>query len=167
MMNKNRDINDLYLMVQLLKDFEMPISPILEYAIKEKEEKLLQMGEVQNQNAIEDAFTPKRNVNSNVNYSTLSVRKEDGTLIEGQTAAMVLCNTIKAIGIEKVRVLNISLDGMNLVSLGGNKLYPSAQYDLGNGYFVNTHSSNVAKKRQIERMINAYNLRWEVEIIKP
>lgn len=33
-------LKDLHTLVRLLKEFEYPVSPILEYAIKEKEEKL-------------------------------------------------------------------------------------------------------------------------------
>lgn len=33
-------LNDLHTLVRLLKEFELPVSPILEYAIKEKEEEL-------------------------------------------------------------------------------------------------------------------------------
>ena len=33
-------LDDLYTLVRLLKEFELPVSPILEYAIKEKEEEL-------------------------------------------------------------------------------------------------------------------------------
>lgn len=33
-------LDDLHTLVRLLKEFEFPVSPILEYAIKEKEEKL-------------------------------------------------------------------------------------------------------------------------------
>ena len=33
-------LNDLHILVRLLKEFELPVSPILEYAIKEKEEEL-------------------------------------------------------------------------------------------------------------------------------
>ena len=33
-------LEDLHTLVRLLKEFEFPVSPILEYAIKEKEEEL-------------------------------------------------------------------------------------------------------------------------------
>lgn len=33
-------LDDLHMLVRLLKEFEFPVSPILEYAIKEKEEEL-------------------------------------------------------------------------------------------------------------------------------
>ena len=33
-------LDDLYTLVRLLKEFEFPVSPILEYAIKSKEEEL-------------------------------------------------------------------------------------------------------------------------------
>ena len=58
------------------------------------------------------------------------------------------------------------MDGMHLVTIGGNPQYPSAQYDVGDGFFVNTHSCTAAKKRQLERIFSALNLDWKVEIVK-
>ena len=54
-MNK---LEDLYTLVGLLKNFELPISPILEFAIKEKEEQLLAGNSEVTGNELAQAKTP-------------------------------------------------------------------------------------------------------------
>ena len=58
------------------------------------------------------------------------------------------------------------MDGMYLVTIGGNPLYPTAQHEVGNGYFVNVHSNTITKKRQLDRIFSAYNLGWKAEIVE-
>ncbi|MBQ7238836.1 MAG: hypothetical protein IJS20_08595 [Bacteroidales bacterium] len=170
-MNK---LEDLQTLMRLLKEFEFPVSPILEYAIKEKMEQLSHDEEsleelsiqVNYENSASDVFVRKP-IGTRKKSSVLRVTRSDGSVIESETAANTLSQTIKEIGIDKVCALQIQLDGMNLVTKGGNPLYPTSQHEIENGYFVNVHSNTISKKRQLERILNAYNPTWKVEIVEP
>lgn len=95
----------------------------------------------------------------------LRVTRPDGSIIEDSKATVTLAMTIQEIGVEMVRSLNLSLDGMNLILIGENTLYPSQQYYLGDGYYLNTHSSTDRKKYHLEKMFKALGLKWKVEIV--
>ena len=95
----------------------------------------------------------------------LRVTRPDGSMIEDSKATVTLAMTIQEIGVERVRSLNLSLDGMNLILIGENTLYPSQQYYLGGGYYLNTHSSTDRKKYHLEKMFKALGLDWKVEIV--
>lgn len=69
-------------------------------------------------------------------------------------------------GVGKVFELKIPMDNMYLVTIGGNPQYPTAQHDVGNGYYVNVHSNTATKKRQLERIFKAYNLNWKADIVE-
>jgi hypothetical protein len=95
----------------------------------------------------------------------LRVTRPDGSVIEDNKATVTLAITIQEIGVERVMNLNLSLDGMNLILIGENTLYPSQQYYLGDGYYLNTHSSTDRKKYHLEKMFKALGLDWKVEIV--
>lgn len=167
-------IDDLHTLVRLLKEFELPVSPILEYTIKEKIAELSPNGE---RNAYvpiaevfaEDGITETSSIKAETTKkkpTTMRVIRPNGTTIECIKAADTLCQSIQEIGVEKVFALKIPLDGMQLVTIGGNPQYPSAQHDVGKGYFVNVHSNTATKKRQLERIFQMLDLEWRVEIIE-
>lgn len=157
-------LEKLHLLVELLREFNLPISPILEYEIKQREETLSASLPSLDNAPTGHAEEPVPNTGP-TGKSNLSVCRGNGIYINGNNAAQVLCNTINAIGADKVHRLNIRLDGTNLVSMGGNDMpHPCKPHDLGNGYFVNTHSNTLAKKRQIERILQLLNLDWTVVI---
>lgn len=97
--------------------------------------------------------------------STLKVYREDDTVIEEATSALTFCETIKEIGAEKVFSLFIPLDGNYLVMKTKNSDVRSDMHYVGDGYYVNTHSNTMTKKRHLERIFQALNLNWKVEII--
>ena len=97
--------------------------------------------------------------------STIRIIRPDGSVIEEKKAAQTMSSAIREIGSQKVYDLKIPQDGMFLVTKGGNPNYKSAQYDVGNGLFVNTHSSTSTKKRQFEKIFSLLNLDWKVEIV--
>lgn len=167
------DAEDLKYVLEVLKKFDLPISPILEYAIKEKIEELSPNGErhvsvpvVAEVNAEEGlvGFSSIKAVNAKKKPSTLRVIRANGTAIECVKAADTLCQSIQEIGVAKVYALKIPMDGMHLVTIGGNPQYPTAQHDMGGGYFVNVHSNTKTKKRQLERIFSALSLNWKVEV---
>lgn len=169
-------IDDLHTLMRLLKEFDLPVSPILEYAIKEKMEECAE-GNTQEIpiSSVPAPIDGEPRVNSrksvpeaarkNRKRTILRVTRTDGSVIEDSKATVTLGVTIKEIGVEKVRALNLSLDGMNLILVGENILYPSQQYDLGEGYYLNTHSSTERKKYHHEKIFNALQPGWKVEIV--
>lgn len=169
------DVEELKHVLEVLNKFNLPISPILEYAIKEKIEQLFSDDEStivkslveiqQNGRMLEESF--KATAVTKKKTSVLRIIRADGTIIESNKAATAFCQAIKEIGVEKVYLLKIPMDSMHLITIGGNPQYPSAQHDLGSGYFVNVHSNTITKKRQLERIFKAFKLSWEVEIVEP
>lgn len=165
-------LEDLHTLVRLLKEYEFPVSPILEYAIKEQIELLssndknlivtptIEVLERKEEVSIKPIRRSKRGA------SILRIVRVDGTKIEYEKAAKTFCSAIKEIGVEKIFSLKIPMDGMYLINKGGNPKYPAAQHDVGNGYFVNVHSNTATKKHQLERIFKAFNLNWLVEIIE-
>ena len=168
------DAEELKYVLEVLKKFDLPISPILEYAIKEKIEELSPIGkanasvpvvEVYAEEGIVESSSIKA-LNAKKKPTTLRVIRDNGTTIACAKAADTLCLSIQEIGVDKVFALKIPMDGMHLVTIGGNPLYPSAQHDVGEGFFVNVHSNTATKKRQLERILQALGLDWRVEIVE-
>lgn len=168
------DIEELKHVLEVLNKFDLPVSPILEYAIKEKIEQLsfddespvvVPVVEVQKNDGMIEVHV-KPTVGTKKKPSVLRIIRPDGTIIECEKAAAAFCQAIKEVGVEKVYSLKIPMDSMHLVTIGGNPQYPTAQHNVGNGYFVNVHSNTLTKKRQLERIFKAFNLSWNVEIVE-
>lgn len=165
-------LDDLLTLQRLLKEFEFPVSPILEYAIKEKIDQLSSDDDSQLNMPIMDVqenhgmmeVSVEASVRIKKKATKICVIRADGTTIVSEKAASTFCQVIKEIGVEKVYAQKIPMDGMYLVTIGGNPQYPSAQHDVGGGYFVNVHSNTKTKKRQLERIFSALNLNWKVEV---
>lgn len=168
------DVEELKHVLEVLNKFDLPVSPILEYAIKEKIEQLssddesfvvMPVVEVQENDGMLEVSV-KTTTGTKKKPSVLRIIRADGTKIECEKAAAAFCQAIKEVGAEKVYSLKIPMDSMHLVTIGGNPQYPTAQHDVGHGYFVNVHSNTMAKKRQLERIFKAFNLSWKVEIVE-
>lgn len=194
-MTKNEELN---LLLEIMRKYDLPVSPILEFAIRSKMDDSssddviipevssmvsdidsVQASEIstiempfQHSNVIlvEKTDTDYRTrmsdtTRKNRKKTRLRVTRPDGSIIEDSKATVTLAMTIQEIGVERVRSLNLSLDGMNLILIGENTLYPSQQYYLGDGYYLNTHSSTDRKKYHLEKMFKALGLEWKVEIV--
>ena len=168
------DVEELKHVLEVLNKFDLPVSPILEYAIKEKIEQLssddestvvMPVVEVQENDGMLEVSV-KTTAGTKKKPSVLRIIRTDGTIIECEKAAAAFCQAIKEVGVEKVYSLKIPMDNMHLVTIGGNPQYPTAQHNVGNGYFVNVHSNTFTKKRQLERIFKAFNLSWKVEILE-
>ena len=168
------DVEELKHVLEVLNKFDLPVSPILEYAIKEKIEQLssddestvvMPVVEVQENDGMLEVYV-KTTAGTKKKPSVLRIIRTDGTIIECEKAAAAFCQAIKEVGVEKVYSLKIPMDNMHLVTIGGNPQYPTAQHNVGNGYFVNVHSNTFTKKRQLERIFKAFNLSWKVEIVE-
>ena len=97
--------------------------------------------------------------------TSLIVYREDNSAIEEASSALTLCETIKEIGAEKVYNLFIPLDGMYLVMKTKNSDVRRDLHYIGDGYYVNTHSNTMSKKRHLERIFRDLKLSWKVEIV--
>ena len=168
------DVEELKHVLEVLNKFDLPVSPILEYAIKEKIEQLssddestvvMPVVEVQENDGMLEVSV-KTTAGTKKKPSVLRIIRTDGTIIECEKAAAAFCQAIKEVGVEKVYSLKIPMDNMHLVTIGGTPQYPTAQHNVGNGYFVNVHSNTFTKKRQLERIFKAFNLSWKVEIVE-
>jgi hypothetical protein len=167
-----KEIEELQNLLDVLKKYNLPVSPILEYAIKKKIESLYHMERepvpVEENQICETEKDPDVYVNEQSGtkrISTIRIIRPDGSVIEEKKAAQTMSSAIREIGSQKVYDLKIPQDGMFLVTKGGNPNYQSAQYDVGNGLFVNTHSSTSTKKRQFEKIFSLLKLDWKVEIV--
>ena len=199
-------LEDIYTLERLLKEYNLPVSTILDYEIKQKIEEFSSYNESSDDmpnnevkekddssevkplsekfeeltNPLEETESeiitdstvqtktdlPSKKKSKNRGGKIIRVTRPDRTVIQYHKAAATISQTIKEIGAEKVATVHISVDGMNLVNLGGNPLYPSAQYDVGNGFFVNTHSNTEAKARYLRQIFKTLNLDWKVEILE-
>lgn len=171
------DIEELQHLLEVMRKFDLPISPILEYAIKDKIESLSD-GEdpLVTQNVVKEdtpinIFKPKfmaieSKERKKKKATTIRVIRADGSIIACEKAAHTISKVIKEIGGSRVYELKIPIDGMWLVTIGGNPKYPNGQYDIGDGYFVNTHSGTAEKKRQLEKIFSSLHMNWKVEIIE-
>ncbi len=189
---------ELTLLLEIMRKYDLPVSPILEFAIRSKMddssgddliipevssmesdiglvqsseishiEKPFQYSNVMLEEKTETDYRTRVSdtTRKNRKKTILRVTRPDGSMIEDSKATVTLAITIQEIGVERVRNLNLSLDGMNLILIGENTLYPSQQYYLGDGYYLNTHSSTDRKKYHLEKMFKALELDWKVEIV--
>lgn len=170
------DIEELQHTIAVLRKYDLPLSPILEYAIKEKIEELSCSGEsstTTNDNVTQEDVVLEPSAHSlsanrkRKKSTTLRVIRANGSVLEKKKAADTLSQVVREIGVGKVYELKLPLDGMYLVTKGGNPQYPDAQHEVGCGYFVNSHSNTATKKRQLEKIFNALKLNWKVEITEP
>ena len=99
------------------------------------------------------------------NKTTLKVYRPDGTTIEESKAAHTMGKVVKELGVEKVKKLDIKLDGLNIILEAEKIPYPNQQFYLGNHLFLNTHSCTERKKKHLEKIFNMLNVKWKVEII--
>lgn len=166
------DYEKLEQAIKILRKLNLPISPILEYSINEKLQELSY--QVENPSDIQEVLaTPTSYVEpvqpdkfpTKRAPTRLRVTRSDGSTIEDSKAANTLCLVIKEIGPELVEKIGLSVDGENIIlrDLGPDRR--GDRHDIGNNFFVNTHSSTSAKKIQLERIFKALHLPWKVEII--
>lgn len=86
----------------------------------------------------------------------------DGTEITNKYNAIVLAETIRKIGIERVIALNLIVDNVPFVSQDKESMYAPTLVE--NGYYVNTHSSTRAKKKQLDDISKRLNLNLTIYI---
>ena len=69
------------------------------------------------------------------------------------------------VGADRVRSLGMKQNKVPLISNTLDKKYRSSQKPVGNGWYLMTCSSTLTKKRDIERIANAFDIKIKVEIV--
>lgn len=129
---------------ELLEAKRLELDPQVEHKIGKKHEK------------------PIERVNGK---SILRVTFPDGTVIADKKAKVTFTETIKRIGLMRVRNLGISFCHVPIVSNTLDSKYGSAQMPAGNGFYVMTHSSTHDKKKQLDKISKELGLGLKVEVI--
>lgn len=96
----------------------------------------------------------------------LCVWLPDGDFIQAKRANLTMAEAIEQANPSEVAKLKIPHDGDYLVSKAKHPKYGGEQQHLTGGYLLNTHSSTVTKKKQLDKISEALHLGWKVEIIK-
>lgn len=104
--------------------------------------------------------------------SALRVTFADGTVICERKTVDTLKKCIVKFGPERVAQLCLQpvdnilqLNRVNLVTKKRDEMYANRQHEIGNGWLVFTCSNTPAKKRQIEAIAKALNIKVRVELV--
>ena len=95
--------------------------------------------------------------------TVLRVTFPDGTVIADKKAKNTFAETIKRIGLMKVRNLGITFCHVPIVSNTLDKKYGQAQIPVGDGLYVMTHSSTHDKKKQLDKIAKDLGIKLIVE----
>ena len=100
----------------------------------------------------------------------LIIEFPDGTIISEKSAVETMKTAVLKIGISQVRKVveeyNLKLSKAPVISNRRDEKYASAQKDLGGGWLLMTHSSNIDKKRFFDKLSKILNLGLKVEVIR-
>jgi len=108
----------------------------------------------------------KRNVGEVGPRTGLKVTFPDGTIIQENYAKYTLVETIKKIGVMKVRGLELKLSGVLLVSNRVDDNYGNSQELVDGGWYITTHSSTKAKASILQKISKMLGLKLKIEVIK-
>ena len=89
----------------------------------------------------------------------------NGNVIQESQASETFRKFVMEIGAERVRSLGLKQNKVPLISNTLDKKYKSSQKAVGNGWYLMTCSNTLTKKRDIERIANAFKVKVKVEII--
>ncbi|MGD0651268.1 MAG: hypothetical protein ABSA97_09045 [Verrucomicrobiia bacterium] len=93
--------------------------------------------------------------------STLRVTLPTGDIVEEYFAADTFALAIKALGIDKVRSLNITETGIPLIDSTKHPQYSQRKVD---GWYICTHSNTHRKKEVLERIAKKLGVRIKIEV---
>lgn len=108
----------------------------------------------------------KKQVTRSAPATGLCVHRKDGTILQQKDAATTFTTAIYEAGLIPVRELNLRFCGINIVSTTKDKKYGNAQREVSPGLYVLTHSSTKDKKKLLDRINDALQMGWTVEIVK-
>ena len=127
--------------------------------------KVVKVAEAQHVEGVEDE--PQKSTIIKRSPSTgLCVWLPNGDFIQAKKANLTMVEAVKWAGVDTVPALGLPHDGDYLVSKKEHPKYAGEQQSLLNGYLLNTHSSTMTKKKQLEKISKALNLGWRIEIVE-
>ena len=115
-----------------------------------------------------------RKIGKKAQASMLAVYKDDGSVIQYNTATdtfvEVFAEVVKKVGAKRVcecadNYISVS-DGEPVFKKGKHKGEHASSRKIGDGYYLNTHSSTDTKRNQLEDLFKALKLNWRVELVK-
>lgn len=115
------------------------------------------------QKAHKAGFT--RKVTSVAPKSNFTVRFPDGTVIADKKAYWVLAKFIEKLGAAEVAKLGVMIGGEPLVTQDKAlfKKHPTAVAEIGDGWYVKTHSDTAAKISYIKRVAKALKVKVTIQ----
>lgn len=115
------------------------------------------------QKAHKAGFT--RKVTSVAPKSNFTVRFPDGTVIADKKAYWVLAKSIEKLGTANVAKLGVMIGGEPLVTQDKAlfKKHPTAVAEIGDGWYVKTHSGTAAKISYIKRVAKALKVKVTIQ----
>ena len=126
-------------------------------------------GEIVEDKVIIDAVERKNetviNDSSKVVRKKLKVTLETGEIICLDKSKHTLVETIRIIGVENVKALNLMCYGIPFIDDKLDALYGKAQVEIGKGLYVNTCTDTETKASQIVKIAKLLNLDIKVELV--
>lgn len=115
-----------------------------------------------------------RSVGTKGKKTNIILYKKDGSTIQHDSAKDTLVEAFEEVlkSIDKKQMCEYAqkclsvLDGEPVFKKGEHSSKYSNSVSMGNGYYLNTHSSTETKKKQLEDLSDALNLGWRVEFVK-
>lgn len=95
----------------------------------------------------------------------LRVIRKDGSIIQEKYAGDTLVTAILEAGPRRVRDLGIICCKVPLVSTTKDNKYGNTQVEVEPGLFVIKHSNNKMKKGFLEKISEAFDLGWTIDIV--
>lgn len=95
----------------------------------------------------------------------LKITFEDGTIIYESNAIDTLCKFIEYVGIERVRSLGLTQCYVPLISNTIDLKYKNWQRPIGNGWYVMAKNNTQRKKKNIELIAEAFDIKIKVDIL--
>ena len=110
--------------------------------------------------------TKRRKPVERINEKTvLRVTFPDGKVIEDKKAKVTFTETIKRIGLMRVRNLGVAFCGVPIVSNTLDKKYGKTQVSVEGGLYVMTHSSTHDKKKILDKIAKELGIKLIVDEI--
>ena len=164
-------LDDLHTLVRLLQEFELPVSPILEYSIKEKEEELIQTSTDEHTPISFEQEKPIVVPTSVGEQKTkgksevLRVEFPNGKVVQCNRATDTYVEVIEYAGPSAVNALGITHAGVNIVADSYDTQYASAQRKISDGWLVFTNTSTRQKHQDLLLISEKLDLNIVVNLI--
>lgn len=164
-------LDDLHTLVRLLQEFELPVSPILEYSIKEKEEELMQISTEEYTPISFEQETPIVVPAAASEHKTkgksevLRVEFPNGKVVQCNRATDTYVEVIEYAGPRAVNALGITHAGVNIVSDKYDAQYAGAQRKISDGWLVFTNTSTRQKHQDLVVISERLNLDITINLI--